>query len=80
MSIYSTLKPIFQKFLKESPQKMEDAMKRQCRKDKLDYRSVCFEIESLKNEADSPEKEEKLNHLLRKKEYLEERIQKYESY
>lgn len=76
MSILSTIINIAQK----APEKNMSEAKRQYRNYNLDYNSVCFQIECLQNEPDSPDKEEKLNFLLRKKAYLEERIQNYGSY
>lgn len=59
--------------------KLERGCEMQSAKLQRDYRDVCSQIRFLQGNTDTPEKEEKLRMLERKKAYLEEQIEKFQS-
>lgn len=66
-------------FMKKLENKMRSAYEMQYAKLQRDYRDVCSQIRFLQGNTDTPEKEEKLRMLERKKAYLEEQIEKFQS-
>lgn len=67
------------KGLNKAQNMTENFLENQSRKYRIEYGHVCSQIRVLQGQPDSPEKEEQLRMLERKKAYLEDQIEKFQS-